>query len=402
MRVGFTGITACLLLLLLSGQSRARPHPDAQPETSSTDHANSTRQNSVPDNRQMEWVRIAESGERFVFADSGARFIAWGFNYDHDHAGRLLEDYWDTHWQTVVEDFAEMKSLGARVVRIHLQTGRFMKGPRRTDLAALDRLTRLLKLAERTGLYLDLTGLGCYHKQDVPAWYDALTEAQRWECQAHFWKAVAAVCAESPAVFCYNLMNEPILPGVGKPESDWLAGEFGGKHFVQRIALDLAGRTRIEVARAWVEKLVSTIRKRDTRHLVTVGVIPWAHVFPKAKPIFYAPEVAEHLDFVSVHFYPEKGKVDKALAALAVYDIGKPLVVEEIFPLKCGIEELDAFIEGSQPLADGWIGFYWGKTIDEYDEADGLAGAITKQWLAYFRDKTAEILSQPMSTTCGP
>ena len=28
----------------------------------------------------------------------------------------------------------------------------------------------------RHGLYLDLTGLGCYHKKDVPAWYDKLAE----------------------------------------------------------------------------------------------------------------------------------------------------------------------------------------------------------------------------------
>jgi len=79
---------------------------------------------------------------------------------------------------------------------------------------------------------------------DVPKWYDTLDEQSRWNAQARFWEAVAARCAKSPAIFCYDLMNEPILPGKQKPETDWLAGEFGGKHFVQRIALDLAGRTR--------------------------------------------------------------------------------------------------------------------------------------------------------------
>ena len=29
-----------------------------------------------------------------------------------------------------------------------------------------------------------------------------------------------------------------------------------------------------------------------------------------AKPLFYSPEPAKSLDFVSVHFYPESGKVD--------------------------------------------------------------------------------------------
>ena len=45
-----------------------------------------------------------------------------------------------------------------------------MDGPDRPNGKALDRLGRLLELAGRLRLYLDLTGLGCYHKQDVPGW----------------------------------------------------------------------------------------------------------------------------------------------------------------------------------------------------------------------------------------
>jgi hypothetical protein len=233
-------------------------------------------------------------------------------------------------------------------------------------------------------LYLDLTGLGCYHAH--PDWYGSLEESVRWEVQARFWEAVARTCRDSPAVFCYNLMNEPILPGKDKTEEEWLTGEFGGKHFVQRIALDLGDRTREEVARKWVERLVTAIRAHDSRHLITVGVIPWALVFPEARPLFYSPRASEKLDFVSVHFYPEKGKVDEARKALSVYDIGKPLVVEEIFPLKCGIDELDAFIEGSRRHADGWIGFYWGTTVEQYRarENPSIADAITREWLEYF------------------
>ena len=40
-----------------------------------------------------------------------------------------------------------------------------------------------------------------------------MDEAQRWRVQALFWEAVAKTCAKSNAVFCYDLMNEPILPG---------------------------------------------------------------------------------------------------------------------------------------------------------------------------------------------
>lgn len=335
----------------------------------------------------LERIRVSDDGTHFVGATTGKRFVVWGVNYDRDDAGRLLEDYWEDEWATVAEDFAEIKALGANVVRVHLQLPRFMQTAQQPNAANLARLEKLVKLAEATGIYLDVTGLGCYHKRDVPKWYDALDEAARWDVQSRFWQAVARVCRNSPAVFCYNLMNEPILPGE-KPETEWLTGELGGKHFVQRIALSLAGRTRQEVARDWVATLARSIRRLDDRTLITVGVIPWAHVFKGAKPLFYAPEVGGPLDFVSVHFYPKKGEVDEALAALKVYEVGKPLVVEEMFPLHCSIEEMAAFIDGSRPYADGWVSFYWGTTIAEYQKQTDVKAAVMVKWLKFFRSRS--------------
>ena len=344
---------------------------------------------------ELEWIRPDKDGNRFVRHESGDEFVVWGVNYDHDRSGRLIEDYWNEEWATVVEDFKEIKALGANVVRVHLQTAKFIKASYEPNGSALKQLARLVRLAEQTGLYLDITGLGCYHKQDVPDWYDSMDEIDRWDVQALFWRSVAETCAQSPAVFCYDLMNEPILPGAKKKETDWLAGDFAGSHFVQRITLDLAGRSRKQVAKAWVDKLVSAIKGQDDRHMITVGVIPWAHhFFPNAnQPIFYSKETGGNLDFTSVHFYPEKGEVSKALAALAVYDVGKPLVIEETFPLKCSVQELGAFIDGSRKFADGWISFYWGKTIAEFAAEDlNLPGTITKNWLEHFRAKAPEIL----------
>ena len=136
-----------------------------------------------------------------------------------------------------------MKQLGANVVRVHLQFGKFMTAPDKPNPHALKQLRRLVELAERLGLYLDVTGLGCYHKQDVPAWYDVLPEQQRWAAQAGFWEAIAESCSESPAIFCYDLMNEPVVSG-GPPKEDWLGPPFDGKHFVQYVAIDDAGRDR--------------------------------------------------------------------------------------------------------------------------------------------------------------
>ncbi len=336
-------------------------------------------------------IRISKDGRRFLQGESGTEFRPWGFNYDHDRSNRLLEDYWQDEWNTVESDFQEMKDLGANTVRIHLQVAKFMNSALESNSESLGQLARLVALAERKGLYLDVTGLGCYKKEDVPRWYNDLREKERWDVQARFWEAVAKTCSNSPAVFCYDLMNEPVA-SEDKEHQDWTPGAFGDRYFVQRLTLDFAGRTEKEIARAWVEKMAAAIRKHDPKHLLTVGAIPWALTFPGAKPLFYSKEVSRNLDFVSLHFYPKRGEVEKALAALRVYDIGKPMVIEELFPLNCSIAELEQFIDGSKAIASGWIGFYWGKTIAEYKQEQGsIADSLIRDWLEYFQQKTPVI-----------
>ncbi len=342
-----------------------------------------------------DFIRVSKDRKGFVLTESSRPFTPWGFNYDHDRSSRLIEDYWTDEWQTVESDFEEIKALGANTVRIHLQVARFMNSTTEVNRESIDQLVRLVKLAESKGLYLDITGLACYRRKDVPKWYNDLNEAQRWEVQARFWTAVAKACSQSPAVFCYDLMNEPVVTE-DKKGRDWTPGEFAGMCFVQRLTLDFAGRTEKQIAKAWVDKLAGAIRKHDRRHLITVGVIPWALTWPTAKPLFYSKEVGAKLDFVSVHFYPKKGEVDKALTALAVYNIGKPVVIEETFPLECSVPELDQFISRSKSkgLAAGWIGFYWGKTIADYRQSKGDIGdSMALGWLEYFVKKTPEMVT---------
>ena len=67
------------------------------------------------------------------------------------------------------------------------------------------------------------------------------------------------------------------------------------------------------------------------------------------------------------------------------HEVGKPLVIEEIFPLSAGFEQTEAFLERSKPIVDGWISFYWGKTIDELKAKGDMQGAIVAAWLERFR-----------------
>jgi hypothetical protein len=332
----------------------------------------------------QERVRVAPGGKGFQLADSGSPFTPWGFNYDHDEKGRLLEDYWDAEWGKVEEAFRDMRDLGATVVRIHLQVNRFMTAPDRANERSLVQLRRLLSLAERTSLYLDLTGLGCYRKADTPPWYEAATEKERWAIQTRFWEAIAATCAPSPAVLCYNLMNEPVSPA--GPGTVWHGGTpLGGYYYVENLTRDPGTRSRTDVTREWIAALTRGIRRWDPKRPVTCGMF---FLFEVPGGLTLGPDpraLAENLDYFSVHMYPKDAGVDSGLALLATLEVGKPIVIEEMFPLACSMESFRRFVAGSRASASGWIGFYWGRTLAECRASKDLKDAFLAQWLEFFQ-----------------
>lgn len=326
-------------------------------------------------------VVVDADGTGFIQSGTEVEFQASGFNYDHDLQGRLLEDYWHDEWSLVERDFHSMKQLGAAVVRVHLQFGRFMETPEQPRQAELEKLAQLLDLAEHEGLYLNLTGLGCYHKSDVPAWYDSLDENARWKAQQMFWRSVAGVGRHSTAVFCYDLMNEPVVGG-DKPAGDWLGPAFAGKHFVQFIARETRGRSRVEIARQWVQTMKSAVREQDREALVTVGMVDWSLDRPGLTSGFVPREAGADLDFLSVHIYPDEKNRALATETLAGFQTGKPVVVEETFPLKCSATDLEAFMHGSQNRVQGWISFFWG--TPETTANPSLSAAVTADWTDRF------------------
>jgi hypothetical protein len=342
----------------------------------------------------MERVRVSADSRGFILAQSGRPFHPWGLNYGN--AGRLIEDYWETDWPTIERDFREMNAAGANVARVHLQLGKFMSAPDRPNDRALERLGRLLDLAERTHVYLDLTGLACYRKADVPDGYDGLSERERWAVQSRFWEAVATRCAENPAVFCYDLINEPLVPGERRQAGAWYSGKaFGGYDFLQFISLDPAGRPREQVVHDWIGTLTAAIRKHDRRTMITVGQLPstpaWGH-FSGFVPAKVAPDV----DFISVHIYPEKDKVDEAIKTLRGFVTNKPLVIEETFNLSCPTADEEAFLRKSKEFACGWMGHYDGKPAKELgalrdSKQITIGQSMMLEWLELFEKLKPEL-----------
>ena len=214
-------------------------------------------------------------------------------------------------------------------------------------------------LAERRGIYLDIVGLGSFRPEDDAAWYVDLPEPRRWAAQAKFWETIAKTLADRPGVFAFNLMNEPVVAGERLAKGAWVRPvEIEGLHYVHYINLDPDGRDRADIAVAWVRQMKQAIRMHDVQTPITVGMFPLLGSADASG--FSAKRMAAELDFIAVHLYPRAGGVDETLEILRRYDVGLPIVIEEVFPLYSGLYDYRSFLERSRSTAEGWISFYWG------------------------------------------
>jgi hypothetical protein len=142
------------------------------------------------------------------------------------------------------------------------------------------------------------------------------------------------------------------------------------------------------------------IRRKDSKALITVGLLPWSREW-KFLGGFVPELIAPHVDFICVHIYPDTKKPDEAMECLKKFAAGKPVLIEETFPLSCGVEQLEKFLRESRVSACGWIGHYDGDTLEELDalKANGkitMAQSIYRDWLKMFVRLKPEFSPQPL------
>jgi hypothetical protein len=212
------------------------------------------------------------------------------------------------------------------------------------------------------------------------AWYDALDDEGRWKAQEFFWSTVAETCAKSPAVFCYDLVNEPAA--AGNRADGWYTGRMGDVEFCQRLTLHQPKRSGDDIFREWTKRMVAAIRKHDQQHLIPLGMLPFPGAYKAA---------AEQLDFVSPHLYPKSKKVDAEIDLLKQFDFGKPIVIGETFPLSCCVDEERDFVLKCRGLAHGWIGHWPDQSPEQLTELKkqgkiSLEQGIWLSWVDLFRE----------------
>jgi hypothetical protein len=317
-------------------------------------------------------------GKEF-YDTNGKRFIPWGLQYTNTAKIPLLEDNWfaDTTWAVILQDFQNMKALGANIIRIHLEYNKFMLSSTLPNQEELNRLKQLVDYAEQIGEYLDVTGLACYRASDTPAWYNAMNEQQRWATQCVFWEAIAKTIGGNNNVMDYDLMNEPVAPA--SVTNTWLPGApFGGYNFVQNITENPAGRSTDSIFKAWTAQLSAAIRKYDKKTLITVGFLPLGNI----------ADCGTNLNYISTHVYPTTGQIPQEVSFVNTNNqqTAEPLVIEEFYDLYADHADMVSFMEQTRDNVSGYLSYYDGNGPQELLECHTttIGCAIQYDWMQFY------------------
>ena len=278
---------------------------------------------------------------------------AWGMNWGvNDHAPVIayFDDPTAANLDVLRSELATARSMGANSMRIYLQLGQVMATATHTRWRTLAALRRLLALAQRDRVYLDITGDLVWRPSRSPKWYSRLSWQARWRVQALFWKAVAHAAADSRAVLCYELTSEPTVSST----PGYYYGRIGQWWFRQSIAT-ATGTVADSLARAWTRLLAAAVRSQDDRP-VTIGLLP------STSGPFAPANVGEQLDMLVVHEYPTTGQAPAAISLIRSFAAyRKPVLLGETFMLDDDLATQYAFLIGAARYLTGAFEFFDGR-----------------------------------------
>jgi hypothetical protein len=336
----------------------------------------------APANRPAPMSRINVRGDRLYAGDDAWR--AWGMNWglgDHSPVLAYLDMPTPAGLALLAAELQIARRLGANSMRIPVELGEVMRTPTSARQGALVALQRLLAVAERNRVYLDIAGNLVWRPDLAPPWYERLSETSRWRVQANFWSAVAHALAGSPAVLCYELTSEPVISAL----PDHYAGYIGDWSFVQNIATT-GEQDAGAAARAWTQRLAAAVRSHDDRP-VTIGLLPSMH------DGFAPANVADLLDMLTLHEYPLTGKAAASVAVVRNFAaFEKPVLLGETFPLRADLATERAFLLGARPYLVGAFEFFNGRDPNHM-KVSSINDALYQGGLRQFISLRPELLT---------
>ncbi len=410
---------------------------------------------------RMGLIGVGADSASFVESDTGRPFVPFGTNYYDPNTGWPPQVWKQFDPDRIDEHFAVMKDLGVNCTRVFLAAATFQPDANTIDETALKKLDTLVQIARRSGIRLILTGPD--HWEGSPAYWkpDRFAGEPALEALDYFWQTMGQRYRGEPAIFAWDLLNEPQMPWFvesWRPRwNAWLeakysnleglktawAGELTEDESWGNIAVpeDKAQkgsvrlldwqRFREHLADEWVRRQVEALRQADPTHLITVGYIQWSYPIirpgdPSQYSAFDPKRQVEWLDFISIHFYPLLGRPlgsrtnwESNLAylqtVLAYCQAGKPVVLGEYGWYGGGAPQGRAFltedeqerwltaeVEASRRLADGWLSWPFADTPESTDMSiyGGLVkpNMVYKLWARRFAAYTSNVQAVPQPT----
>jgi hypothetical protein len=381
---------------------------------------------SANKHQEMELIKVAPDGRGFVELGSGHPYIPFGTNYYDPHTGWAPKLWSQFDENKVREHFRVMGELGVNCARVFLTVGSFQPAAEKIEEQALLKLDKLVEIAGENHIRLILTGPDHWEGQP-DYWYpDRFAGQAALQALERFWTVVAQRYRGEPAIFAWDLLNEPHIPWFveqWRPAwNTWLSTNYGSRQALKDAWGDeLAeadkwgsvavpedqpepGSPRLRdwqhfreyLADEWVRRQVEAIRRVDTTHLVTVGYIQWSYPLvrsgdPGRYAAFNPRRQARWLDFVTIHFYPTfdgpfesdeswRKNISYMQGVLAYCHTGKPVVLGEFGWYGGGAPQqhpylseqqqalwIGAEIEASRSLADGWLSWPFADTPESRD-----------------------------------
>ncbi|RLU99226.1 endoglycoceramidase [Streptomyces griseocarneus] len=197
-----------------------------------------------------------------------------------------------------------------------------------------------------------------YYEPAVQAAFEHLYEdADLREAQARMWRVLAGRLGRHPAVFGYDLINEPmgrLRPGEDLPSA--------------------ARRIERDQLTPMYDRLATAVRRADRRHLLLVEPTPavgeavptgLGRVHDPAGKVVYAPHFYSTAMEAGGDYDPSAHWIEAYEAAVTRYPREQrvPVLIGEWGPLNSGLPHMRRFYEDALAsmarYASGWTGYVW-------------------------------------------